>query len=308
MSNIIIGVDIGGSHITCMGIDPERAKFSTEFTSTAGLDCQGPAESILQAWTRALSDIISMTGAGKLGGIGFAMPGPFDYAGGVALFRGVKKYDNLYGINIRQELTKRLGLNPSLPVRFLNDATCFAIGESWLGKSSEFPKSMAVTLGTGFGSAFIANGIPVESGPSVPGSGCVYHVPYGRSIADDYFSTRWFLERFYESSGKKVKGVKEMPEEDSCTKAIFQEFGGNLGRFLFPWLLKFNAGCLVIGGNIANRYYLFEGPLRMTLEQNGCRIPVFISSLGEKAAIAGAARLCDDSFYNRLPFNSGKVE
>ncbi len=307
MSKIVIGVDIGGSHITCMGVDPSRQQFSEDLTVSIEIDCQGSAESILQAWTKALADTISMAGTAQLAGIGFAMPGPFDYPGGIALFRGVKKYDSLYGVDIRQELTKRLGLDPLVPIRFLNDATCFAVGEAWIGKSSTFQKSMAVTLGTGFGSAFTANGIPVESGPSVPASGCVYHIPYGRSIADDYFSTRWFLERFYECSGQNVKGVKEMTEGDPCTKNIFKEFGGNLGLFLSSWLLKFDAGCLVIGGNIANRYHLFEEPLRMTLEQNCCRIPVFISSLGEKTAIAGAARLCDDSFYNRLPFNSGKV-
>ena len=302
---MVIGVDIGGSHITCMGMEPAKHLILEDFTIRYDLDCQSSAETILGIWTSALSDLISMIGANQLSGIGFAMPGPFDYPGGIAWFKGVQKYESLYGVDIRKELTRRLGLHPSLPIRFLNDASCFAIGEAWMGMASGFQRSISITLGTGFGSAFIADGIPVVSGPLVPESGCVYHLPYGNSIADDHFSTRWFVHQHNECREKEVKGVKEMLEQDPCTKTKFLEFGGNLGNFLSPWIQQFEAGCLVIGGNIARSFPLFEAPLLKGLGDNGCHIPVFISELGEKAAIAGAARLCDDSFYNRLPFISG---
>ncbi len=330
---MLIGSDIGGSHITCMAVDPDGHSISDVFKARKVVDSRASADFILAGWAEALSQLISLVGKENLGGIGFAMPGPFDYPGGIAWFKGVQKYDSLYGINVREEIRQRLELDASVPVRFLNDATSFAIGEAWIGRSSGFRRSMAITLGTGFGSAFIADGIPVESGPEVPESGCVYHLPYGGSIADDHFSTRWFVSRYKEVTGKDIAGVKEIAELDAGCKMqdagilnrdpeivirdpeknilhpasrIFSEFGTGMGNFLAPWLLRFGAECLVIGGNIANSYSLFEKPFRLALVQHGCIIPVFLSELGELTGIAGAARLCDDAFYSRLPFISGK--
>ena len=309
MTKILVGADIGGSHITCMGLEPGGHVIPDVFMVRKEVSSQASAEAILSGWSEALGSLIKLIGKESLGGIGFAMPGPFDYPGGIAWFKGVKKYDSLYGINVRQELRNRLGLDVSVPLRFLNDATSFAIGEAWTGKASGFRKNMAITLGTGFGSAFIADGIPVESGPEVPEYGCVYHLPFGGSIADDHFSTRWFLARYKDATTLDIAGVKEMAEvagKEIRVLAIFMEFGANMGAFLAPWLLKFHSECLTIGGNISNSYSLFEKPFLQSLKDHGCSMPVFVSELGELAGITGAARLCDDSFYSRLPFISDK--
>ncbi|MEI6884654.1 MAG: ROK family protein [Bacteroidota bacterium] len=333
MTKILIGADIGGSHITCMGVDPIGHVVSDVFKVRREVDCLASADEILSGWAGAIGKLIDIMGRDVLGGVGFAMPGPFDYPGGIAWFKGVQKYDSLYGVNVIDELRSRLGLDPSVPVRFLNDASCFAIGEAWTGRAAAFGKSIAITLGTGFGSAFIADGIPVESGPEVPQYGCVYHLPYGSGIADDNFSTRWFQKRYKELTGKEIEGVREMVEkdagsgmqdvqdaeskmqdgnEDSSSRIlhpaslIFSEFGTGLGTFLAPWLIKFRAGCLTIGGNISLAWPLFAKPFTEALKENGCYIPVFISEFGELAAISGAARLCNDDFYLKLPFISNK--
>ena len=62
-------------------------------------------------------------------------------------------------------------------------------------------KSLSITLGTGFGSAFISDRIPIVDGPLVPKIGCVYHLPYRDGIADDYFSTRGLLGRYKKHYG-----------------------------------------------------------------------------------------------------------
>lgn len=326
MPKLNIGVDIGGSHITCIAVDPEDHTIKTDFQVRREIDCHGSAGSILGNWTLALEELIRKIGLENLAGIGFAMPGPFDYPNGIALFSGVKKYDHLNGIDVRSEIRQRLNLSADIPVRFLNDATSFAIGEAWIGKGKEYDKVMAITLGTGFGSAFLSGGIPVENGPDVPEYGCVYHLPYKNSIANDYFSTSWFIDRYKELTGKEVSGVKEIADMTTTvytfdiqnstfdirySTELFKEFGTALGQFLLPWLQKFDAGCLVIGGNIANSFSLFEKSLKAALAGDPSNLPsvpfpVFLSELGELAAIAGAARLCDDTFYNRLPFFSGK--
>ncbi len=308
-NQIVIGVDIGGSHITSMGVDLQRKEILKHLTSRKPVDCHGTADEILSTWAVSIHEVMVQLPDGNLSGIGFAMPGPFNYPTGLALFEGVKKYDSLYNVNVRNEIRKRLDLHAGMPVRFLNDATCFAIGEAWMGPVAGCRRTVAITLGTGFGSAFLDNGIPVETGDEVPEAGCVYHLPFGESNADDHFSSRWF-KRVYENRFSRVSGgVKEMSEEalvNPDVRAIFTEFGENLGTFLAPWLVKFRAGCLTIGGNIAKGYDLFEVPFLQALKSHSCTTEVYLSTLGECAAIAGSARLNDDSFYSKLPFISIK--
>ena len=307
--SIVIGVDIGGSHITAMGVNLHKKTLLKSIVSRKHVDCHETADCILTTWTEALKEVISQIPNEAIQGIGFAMPGPFDYPAGIAHFKGVMKYDNLNNVDVRKEIYQLLGLSAQVPVRFLNDATCFAIGEAWMGPAAKYQRSMAITLGTGFGSAFLDDGIPVEKGDEVPESGCVYHLPFGNSNADDHFSSRWFKRVYEERFSRESGGVKEMSEEakkDPEVQAIFTEFGQNLGNFLAPWLVRFRAGCLTIGGNISRGYELFEKPFRTALRSHNCSTDVFLSELGECAAIAGSARLTDDTFYLNLPFISNK--
>jgi glucokinase len=306
---IVIGTDIGGSHITCMAVNPGLKEIIHEICIRKTVDSQGPAEEILSTWAGALKECLASFPLSHVGGIGFAMPGPFDYPKGLALFSGVKKYDSLYNINIRDEMRRRLSLPETIPVRFMNDATCFAIGEAWLGKASACRRTMAITLGTGFGSAFLDNGIPVESGDEVPAYGCVYHLPYGDSIADDYFSSRWFEKSYVSRFKRPSPGVKVMTDQAGTMPAvmeIFTDFGERLGTFLSPWLRRFHAGCITIGGNIARSYDLFGPAFVAALKRENCISEVHLSTLGEHAAIVGSARLADDIFYSKLPFISNK--
>jgi len=292
-----------------MAVDLKHKVLHRELTSRRPVDCHEAADCILEAWVGSLQDVIKQIGLKHLTGIGFAMPGPFDYPAGVAHFKGVKKYDSLNTIDVRAELLRRLKLPGHFPIRFLNDATCFAIGEAWMGPASRFHRTVAITLGTGFGSAFLEDGIPVEEGDEVPESGCVYHLPFGTSNADDHFSSRWFKRVYEELFTRSSGGVKEMSEEalqNPDVQAIFTEFGQNLGNFMAPWLVRFRAGCLTIGGNISRGYDLFKQPFRQALRSHNCEPALFLSELGELAAIAGSARLTDDSFYSKLPFISDK--
>jgi glucokinase len=306
---VVIGVDIGGSHITCIPVDLPSRKILEPQCIRKLVNSHADAESILQTWAGALLEVLEFVPAGRLGGIGFAMPGPFDYPTGLALFSGVKKFDSLYNVNVREEMARRLQLPAGLPVRFLNDATCFAIGEAWFGKASQCHRTVAITLGTGFGSAFLEDGIPVEKGDEVPESGCVYHLPFQESNADDHFSSRWFKREYESRFSRPSGGVKEMSEEALThpeVRSIFTEFGENLGTFLAPWLNRFRAECLTVGGNIARGYTLFSTPFLEALSRQNCSTRVFLSELNELAPIAGSARLTDDEFYSKLPFISNK--
>jgi glucokinase len=301
--NIAIGVDIGGSHISCACIDLVSGKIIPATLSERPVNNQAQASKIIAIWAEALSETLSKVPIQEVKGIGFAMPGPFDYVKGICLIRGVAKYENLYGFNITDAILSSLDVNDDFLIRFMNDASAFAVGEAWAGNASSYGRSISITLGTGFGSAFISNRIPIVDGPDVPKLGCIYHLPYENGIADDYFSTRGLLGGYKKLTGKELAGVKEIAElasSDKTASDLFIDFGDKAGLFLAPWLKKFKAEILVIGGNISHAYSLFGSVLENRLKKENCNCKVALSGLKEDAALLGSAYLLDDYFWKSI--------
>jgi glucokinase len=301
--SLAIGVDIGGSHISCAAVDLKTFKIMNETRTERAVDNKAEAVKIIGDWVQALSDVIKKLPEDSLKGIGFGMPGPFDYVKGISYIKGVAKYEKLYGCDVKKAISDSLKFSDNFPIRFMNDVSTFAVGEALVGKASKAERSMSITLGTGFGSAFISNHIPIVDGPEVPKLGCVYHLPYGDNIADDYFSTRWFIGRYKKMTGKELSGVKEFAELAGIDKAVmdlFNEFGTNLGMFLAPWLKRFKAEIVVVGGNISHAYNLFGGIFENSLKKEGCNCRVALSELKEDAAFIGAAYLLDETFWKDI--------
>ncbi len=301
---IAIGVDIGGSHVSCAACNIAERKYLPETFSENDVDNRGSVEEITAVWSRTIQRSIKKAGRENVIGIGFAMPGPFDYANGIALFNAdVKKYENLYGLNIPDVLRKKMNLPEDFPIRFINDAMAFAIAEDWLGKSTGTKRSLAITLGTGFGSAFLSNHLPVVSGNEVPEKGYVYNLPFESGNADDYFSTRGLLSRYENMTGKILSGVKELADlapADLAAGSLFVDFGFKLGLFLKPLIENFGVEVLVIGGNISNAFHLFGPHLQDYFTENDVRIPVAVSELKESASMIGSAVLIDDMYHEKI--------
>ena len=299
-----MGIDIGGSHITCQLFDINANHLLKGSKTRVEVDGNGSKDSIVGSWLKAIQQTVSNKNIRDLAGIGFAMPGPFDYLNGIAWFdKNVDKFHDSHGVDIKTKLINRLDLPAHFPIRFLNDAASFAVGAANVEPASKFNRIIALTLGTGFGTTFIKNGLPVAGVDGIPEDGFLYHVPFQKSIADEYFSTRWFLNEFRNRTGTAISGVKELAElatNDETAKEIFTLFGKDLGSFLIPWIQKFNAGCIVLGGNISRSYPLFEPALKYEFKNNEIQSEIVISELDENAALIGSARLCDDTFYQKL--------
>ncbi len=300
---IAIGADIGGSHISCAAVDLSTGKVLKNTLAEREVNNQAQAFEIISVWSGALSETLSHISDSQVLGIGFAMPGPFDYVKGISYIKGVAKYENLYGFNIGDAILSTLEVPDGFGVRFINDVSAFAVGEAASGKGSGFERVMCITLGTGLGSAFTKNRVPVVDGPEVPKIGCVYHIPYQNGIADDYFSTRWFIGRYKEATGRTLKGVKEMTAlagKDKTVDELFNKFGKDLAVFLAPYLKNFRAEILVIGGNISYAWehfgYIFEKQLR----KEGWDRKIELSELKEDAALMGSAWLFEESFWNAV--------
>jgi glucokinase len=200
-------------------------------------------------------------------------------------------------------LREFLKLPSAFPVRFINDATAFALGEDWIGGAKGFKRSLSITLGTGFGSAFLQDSLPVLTGDKVPAQGCIWHLPFEGGMADDYFSTRGLTGRYRQLTGREVSGVKEIAHDaidDPDARELFSDFGRKLIMLLSPWLTRFGVEILVVGGNISRAYHLFGPAMEEQRVKEKLDIKVRISELHEKAAITGSARLADNSFWDHV--------
>jgi len=133
--------------------------------------------------------------------------------------------------------------------------------------------------------------------------GCVWHLPFGDGIADDYISTRWFEKSYLKLTGRTVNGVKEISElfdTDEVARELLIEYGTNMGDFLAPWIKKFNARQIVIGGNITGAFDKFGKYVLQSFANHQIECKVSLSVLKENAAIIGSARLIDENFFAKI--------
>lgn len=302
MKKVTIGVDIGGSHVLSMGVDTASGAILEKTRVHTKIDSKASSNQIFDDWARAINATIERIDDQDITGVGFAMPGPFNYAQGVARFKGNDKYESIYGLTVEDHLKSRLSI-PDLPMRFHNDASCFAIGEDGFGAARGHQRSICVTLGTGFGSSFIDDGIPIVVREDVPEDGCLWHLAFKEGIADEYFSTRGFVRAYQEKFGDTLPGVKEIVqkrESDPSVQAIFDNFGRDMITFMAPWIEKFQPSVIVLGGNISGAYSLFSPSLDREMEARGFTTEIKTSDLKEDAAILGGARLMDDSYFEKI--------
>ncbi|WP_421893251.1 ROK family protein [Marinoscillum sp.] len=293
-----IGVDIGGSHITSGMFEHMNKQLIDSTIVTLPVDNGASKSDILSQWTEAIQQTMSISDVAHIEGIGLAVPGPFDYYNGICLINGVQKFDSLYKVNVREELSSRLNF-PGDNIRFINDAASFSIGEAKFGEASAFRRCVAITLGTGFGSCFLVDGQPIVNGPDIPLQGVLYDKYFDGHMADDLFSTRGLINSFDQLTGKKadsVLDIYQMAKENTDACQVFRNFGSELGKFLKPHLTLFNAEVLVLGGNISKAYEYFGDDLQEQLPG----IKISVSKLNEYAALIGGASLLEKDYYSEL--------
>jgi predicted NBD/HSP70 family sugar kinase/mannose-6-phosphate isomerase class I len=301
MASYCLGIDVGGSHLSGAIYNTETARIEDGSYQSVQINVSGGTDEFNSCFGKLVEQILEghNINLGSVKAVGIAMPGPFDYKNGISHIYGVKKFDSLFGVNIKLELARILN---NLPVYFVNDAESFALGEYAAGAAANSSKSVILTLGTGFGSTFLDSGAVMStSGNGVPPNGYLYDLPYKESIADDHFSTRWFVEQWANTNREAVRNVEDIAkfalQGDDDALTIFDTFAGNLAEFLLPWIASFKPEKLVIGGGIAKAAPLFADKLSAALNSEN-NVSVQICQLWDKAAIIGAAtyaKNCCDS-------------
>lgn len=280
----ILGVDIGGSHLTAVLVSQQTQTFRSDSYIRIRIDSHGSADEIITTWCNAIASIFEKYEISDRR-VGIAMPGPFNYEKGISLIKELDKYDSLYGLNIKNILAERLHMSPN-SILMMNDAAGFLRGEMYGGCGKGFRDAIGVTLGTGTGTA-IHHGVTTTDANLGPSS-------FMESIADNYFSTRWFVKRYAQLTGIVVKDVKELSAlhgVDSDASLVFTEFVSNFSLFLSNFIMKESPEIVILGGNIMHCSDLFLKNLEQKLKSMQIPTPIIKAQLGEKAAILGAANL-----------------
>lgn len=290
-----IAMDVGGSHITSAIVDLSEMKVFEESLFKVSFNSNLPTAEVMDFWENAIRTLLEKSEVGKLSGIALAVPGPFDYQDGTCWIKDQDKYENFYGLNIKDLLRERFDFDLDFPIVFENDAKSFGKGEVYKNMENLPKNVMAITLGTGLGACFIENGKIVSTGVTVPTNGEIWDFPYKNGIAEDAVSLRGLLSNYQNLSGIQANNGLELYvlaiNGDKKALEAFHLFGEDLAEIVLPWLKSFNANMLVIGGKIANAGDLFLNTFREKAKQSGIEIELILSTDNETTALLGAASL-----------------
>lgn len=280
---LTVGVDIGGSHITAGFVNMQDKTAAIDTVVRQKVNSKASADEIIAAWCRVIRNVWSMHGVSNTR-LGFAMPGPFDYEEGICQIKGFDKYESLYQMNIRQELSSRLNVSGH-DILFRNDAEAFLDGELFCGAGQGYKHAIGITLGTGLGSAVSHNGNTKDAALSV--------LEYCGDKIEEQVSTRGLINSYHALTGVQLKDAETIASlyaTDEHAVQVFKKFGEGLSWFLEYFIKKENPEVLIIAGNIANAMHLFMPDVKNNLIAAGVRLPEIVkSTLNENAALIGGA-------------------
>jgi glucokinase len=277
---VIAALDIGGTHVSAARIDADLPAVVTGSRVRIPFAADASRDHLVDAIRRAAA---SVSGPGVCC-FGVATAGPFDYERGICLIQGLAKLEALYGVDLRAQLGS---IAAGVPVVFLNDAEAFLLGEAWAGAARGRARAVGITLGSGLGSAFLADGRIVREGADVPPGGSVHLLTYRGGPVEDSISRRALLRGYGAAPGCDVADIADRAHRgEASAVAVFVQLAQNLAEFVAPLLASFRADCLVVGGSIARAWTLI-GP---ALEQGLHGMPVCVALNLDDAPLLGAAR------------------
>ncbi|HEY3504497.1 MAG TPA: ROK family protein [Actinocatenispora sp.] len=279
-------LEIGGTHVTAALVRWADGGPVVVDGNRTTLAPDGSADEIVDAVARGAAGLTAPPGAVW----GVALPGPFDYATGIALYEGVGKFEALYGTDLRAALSARI---PGVGgLRFVNDAEAFALGEWAYGAGRGQARTVAITLGTGIGSTFLRDGVAVRDGTTVPPEGRADLLTHHGRPLEETVSRRAVMAAYARRTGQD-EDVREIAAAARAGEAAAAETLGSafeqLGVALAPWLRRFAADVVVVGGSMVGSWDLIEPALHAGLGPDLAGLPLAAAKRPDDSPLFGAA-------------------
>ena len=240
------------------------------------------------------------------GSVGVGMPGTISPATGL-----VKNANStwLNGQPLAEDLPRLL----ERPVRFANDANCFALSEATDGAAAGAQIVFGVIIGTGTGGGIVVeqrvlvganaiagewghNSLPVPQDDERPGPSCYC----GRSGCIETFLSGPGLERDYAMSGN-VLGAADIAararEQDAFARSCLDRYMDRMARSLASVINVLDPDVIVLGGGLSNIEELYTTvPARWGRYVFSDRVDTRLvrAKHGDSSGVRGAAWLWDD--------------
>lgn len=251
-----IGVDLGGTKIEGVLLDPRGKELARKRVSTPRDDYPGTVEAVVSL-VRDLEER-----AGTRATVGIGTPGVISPA------TGLMKNANstwLNGKTLDRDLAAALGRE----VRLANDANCFALSEATDGAGKGARVVFGVIVGTGTGGGIVVEGkvltgphgiagewghnpLPWPRAEELPGPACYC----GKHGCIETFLSGPGLERDYRESTGTHRTAKEIEAlaggGDARAAACVERYVDRMARALASVINVLDPDVIVLGGGMSN--------------------------------------------------------
>lgn len=297
-----IGIDIGGTKIEAIALADEGRELLRRRMSTPRHDY----DQTLEAVAALVRDVEHETG--QRGTVGVAIPGTISPATGV-----VKNANStwLIGQRLSEELSARL----DRPLRFANDANCFALSEATDGAAAGAEVVFGVIVGTGTGGGLVVHGRVITGANSIagewghnplpsprdderPGPSCYC----GRQGCIETFLSGPGLARAYVRAGGSgltaIEIAARAAEGEPRANACLARYEDRMARALASVINVLDPDVIVLGGGLSNieRLYASVPALwRPHVFSDSVRTRLVRAAHGDSSGVRGAAWLWEAS-------------
>ncbi|MFD1714500.1 ROK family protein [Amnibacterium flavum] len=289
-------LEIGGTHLTTALVEPADWTVSPGSLTRSPIHPKADLDDLLGEIAGAAT-ALTAAHAEHRPAWAVAIPGPFDYVAGVGRYENVDKFESLTGQDVRGGLMTRIVPTPAM-LHFINDADAYGLGEAIIGAARGYSRSICLTLGTGVGSAFIVDGVPVQEGPGVAPEGSIHLIDYNGQPLEDTMSRRALLAAYARATGVTespidVREIFELARTgDPIAMATVEAGLSGLGRAIASTVSRFAAEILVLGGSMTGSWDLVEPLVRaglVSVDPGLAGLPIERAQHPEDAPLVGAA-------------------
>ena len=294
MSDVKIGIDLGGSHVSVGVVDMNNnvtSQYEKDFTIEEKKDLINVAIKYIVETVKLLKGKYDFSKIG-LGMAGIIKDGIVISSPNI----GIKNF------NIKKIIEEKT----QVEVHIANDAICAAIGEYEYGNLKQYNKIIFLTLGTGIGGNIIYNGKIMEDsecqelGHTIIKENGIQCKCGKKGCFERYGSILVFknkiIERLglsYDISGPDLR--QKIKENEPKVQDIKQEYINDLSLGLSILSNIFNPDIIVIGGGFARYDYMLLEPLKEKIynssELINKNVIIQTAKSGNDAGIIGASML-----------------
>jgi len=295
MSMWRIGIDLGGTKIEILALDPGGvARVRERVATPVGYDAT------LDAMAGLVRGVEQQIGAAATVGIG--IPGAISPA------TGLVKNANSTALN-GHALDRDMALLLGRDVRVENDANCFALSEAVDGAGAGMRVVFGVILGTGCGGGLVVDRSVIPGRQRIAGEWG--HTPLPWMTADEFpghacwCGGRGCLETYISGPGlaadcdgigaRDASGIPARAAAgDARAAAALARHADRLGRGLAVIVTLLDPDVIVLGGGLSNMAHLYEDVpdiMRRRVFSDVCDTPIVRAAHGDSSGVRGAAWL-----------------